>query len=81
MKLDVLSVPVKNASQKQQGNWVLITTRLGYMAQRMGASIYQHHVSLLNEEDAWSLLNKQLPPSPRQISLHILYIATKWTIN
>nr|TKW02742.1 hypothetical protein SEVIR_8G259700v2 [Setaria viridis] len=63
----VLSVPIRNASQKQQGNWVLITTRLEDMAQQMGASFYQHHVSPLNEEDAWSLLTKQLPPSPNQL--------------
>nr|XP_034606488.1 putative disease resistance protein RGA3 isoform X2 [Setaria viridis] len=63
----VLSVPVKNASQKQQGNWVLITTRSEDLAQRMGASFYQHHVRPLNEEDAWSLLTKQLPPSPNQV--------------
>nr|XP_034607102.1 putative disease resistance protein RGA3 isoform X2 [Setaria viridis] len=62
----VLSVPIRNASKKQQGNWVLITTRLEDLAQRMGASFYQHHVSPLNEEDAWSLLTKQLPPSPNQ---------------
>nr|XP_034606491.1 putative disease resistance protein RGA3 isoform X2 [Setaria viridis] len=62
----VLSVPIRNASQKQQGNWVLITTRFENLAQRMVASFYQHHVSPLNEEDAWSLLTKQLPPSPNQ---------------
>ncbi|RCV38602.1 hypothetical protein SETIT_8G155900v2 [Setaria italica] len=62
----VLSVPVRNASKKQPGNGVLITTRLGDLAQRMGASFYQHHVSLLNDEDAWSLLKKQLPPPPNQ---------------
>ncbi|KAK8448293.1 hypothetical protein SEVIR_8G259600v4 [Setaria viridis] len=63
----VLSVPIRNASQKQQGNWVLITTRFENLAQRMVASFYQHHVSPLNEEDAWSLLTKQLPPSPNQV--------------
>jgi hypothetical protein len=73
---NALCVPVKNASHKQQGNWVLITTRFGDMAQRMGASFYQHHVTPLNQEDAWSLLNKQLPPSPSQVSLDILFIAS-----
>ncbi|XP_066354992.1 putative disease resistance protein RGA3 [Miscanthus floridulus] len=62
----VLSVPIKKASQKHAGNWVLITTRLEDLAQHMGASFYQHHVSPLNEEDAWSLLKKQLPPSPSE---------------
>ncbi|KAF8647791.1 hypothetical protein HU200_065206 [Digitaria exilis] len=63
----VLSVPIRNACQHQPGNWVLITTRFGDLAERMGASFYQHHVKPLNDEDAWSLLNKQLPPSPNQI--------------
>nr|CAB3490623.1 unnamed protein product [Digitaria exilis] len=62
----VLGVPIRNACQNQQGNWVLITTRFGDLAQRMGASVYPHHVKPLNDEDAWSLLNKQLPPSPNQ---------------
>ncbi|TKW00209.1 hypothetical protein SEVIR_8G092800v4 [Setaria viridis] len=62
----VLSVPIINASKKQQGNCVLITTRLEDLGKRMGAS-YQHRVSPLNEEDAWSLLTKQLPPSPNQV--------------
>jgi hypothetical protein len=67
----VLSVPIRKASHKQPGSWVLITTRFGDLAQRMGASFYQHQVSPLNEEDAWSLLNKQLPPSPNQVSLYV----------
>jgi DNA-binding NtrC family response regulator len=65
----VLSVPIRNASQNQSGNWVLITTRFGDLAQRMGASFYQHHVKPLDMEDAWSLLKKQLPPD--QVSLHL----------
>nr|CAB3492325.1 unnamed protein product [Digitaria exilis] len=60
----ILSVPIRNASLKKPGNWVLITTRFRDLAQRMGASFYQHHVKPLNDEDAWSLLNKQLPPYP-----------------
>ena len=64
----VLSVPIRNASQKQPGNWVLVTSRLEDLALRMGASFYQHHVSPLNEEDAWSLLNKQLPLQPNQVN-------------
>nr|CAB3502789.1 unnamed protein product [Digitaria exilis] len=63
----VLRVPIRNASLKQPGNWVLITTRFGDLAQRMGASFYQHHVKPLNDEDAWSLLNKQLPHYPNQV--------------
>nr|CAB3492297.1 unnamed protein product [Digitaria exilis] len=64
----VLRVPIRNASLKQPGNWVLITTRFGDLAQRMGASFYQHHVKPLNDEDAWSLLNKQLPHYPNQLT-------------
>jgi len=71
---NVLSVPVRNASKNQQGNWVLITTRLEDLALRIGASFYQHHVSPLNEDDAWSLLNKQLPPTPAQVSEHIYHL-------
>jgi len=52
---------------------VLITTRLEDLALRTGAS-YQHHVSPLNEDDAWSLLNKQLPPTPGQVSEHIYHL-------
>jgi 6-pyruvoyl-tetrahydropterin synthase len=68
---DVLNVPIRNASRKQPGNWVLITTRFGNLAQRMGASFYQHHANPLDVEDAWSLLKKQLPPD--QVGLSILY--------
>jgi len=63
---NALCVPVKRAIQKQPGNWVLVSTRREDLAQRMGASFYQHHVSPLDEEDAWSLLNKQLPPRDNQ---------------
>jgi hypothetical protein len=65
----VLSVPIRNASHRQSGSRVLITTRFGDLAQRMGTSFYQHQVSPLDEEDAWFLLNKQLPPPPNQVSL------------
>ncbi|CAO2144650.1 unnamed protein product [Urochloa humidicola] len=58
---NVLSVPILNASYKRTGNRVLVTTRLEDLAQRMQASFHQHHVSPLHEEDAWSLLKKQLP--------------------
>ena len=66
---DVLSVPVRNASQKQPGSLVLVTTRMEEIARRMediarrmGATFYQHRVSPLDMDDAWSLLKKQLPP-------------------
>ncbi|CAL4983590.1 unnamed protein product [Urochloa decumbens] len=64
---NVLSIPILNASDKQTGNRVLVTTRLEDLAQRMQASFHQHHVSPLNEEDAWSLLKKQLPPQHNQV--------------
>jgi hypothetical protein len=54
---NVLSVPVRNATKNQLGNWVLITTRIEDLALQTGASFYQHHVSPLNKDDAWSLLN------------------------
>jgi hypothetical protein len=72
---NALCVLVKRAIQKQLGNWVLITTRREDLAQRMGASFYQHHVSPLDEEDAWSLLKKQLPLPDNQVSLYT------WTRN
>lgn len=71
---NVLSVPVRNSSKNQLGNWVLITTRLEDLALQIGASFYQHHVSPLNEDDAWSLLIKQLPPTPGQVSEHIYHL-------
>ncbi|CAL4986924.1 unnamed protein product [Urochloa decumbens] len=64
---NVLSVPILKASDKQTGNRVLVTTRLKDLAQRMQASFHQHHASPLNEEDAWSLLKKQLPPQHNQV--------------
>ncbi|CAL4980117.1 unnamed protein product [Urochloa decumbens] len=64
---NVLKVPILNASHKQIGSRVLVTTRLEDLAPRMQASYYQHHVRPLNEEDAWSLLNRQLPPQPNQV--------------
>ncbi|KAJ1266247.1 hypothetical protein BS78_08G136500 [Paspalum vaginatum] len=71
---NVLSIPIKKASQKQPtGNWV-ITTRSGDLAQQMGASFCQHHVSLLDQEDAWSLLNKQLPPPNNRVNYTYLHL-------
>ncbi|CAL4980118.1 unnamed protein product [Urochloa decumbens] len=64
---NVLKVPILNASLKQTGSRVLVTTRLEDLVTRMQASYYQHHVSPLNEEDAWSLLKKQLPLQPNQV--------------
>jgi len=51
------------------GSRVLVTTRLKDLALKMGESFHRHHVSPLDEEDAWSLLKKQL--TPNQVSLSI----------
>ncbi|CAO2142247.1 unnamed protein product [Urochloa humidicola] len=64
---NVLKVPILNASHKQMGSRVIVTTRLEDLAPRMQASYYQHHVSPLNDEDAWSLLKKQLPLQANQV--------------
>ncbi|CAM0149575.1 unnamed protein product [Urochloa decumbens] len=58
----VLSVPIRNASKEQPGSRVLVTTRKEDLALKMGASLHQHRVRPLEEEDAWSLLTKQLRP-------------------
>ncbi|CAO2144651.1 unnamed protein product [Urochloa humidicola] len=77
---NVLKVPILNASLKQTGSRVLVTTRLEDLAPRMQASYYQHHVSPLDEEDAWSLLKKQLPLQPNRVSLplHTHYNILFW---
>jgi hypothetical protein len=75
---NVLRVPVRNAIKNQLGNWVLITTRLEDLALQTGASFYQYHVSPLNEDDTWLLLNKQLPPTPGHVSEHIPFF---WNFN
>ncbi|RLM74355.1 putative disease resistance protein RGA3 [Panicum miliaceum] len=59
---DVLSTPVRNASRKQPGSRVLVTTRSAHLPQQMQAPLHQHRVRPLGEDDAWSLLKKQLQP-------------------
>ncbi|CAD6255487.1 unnamed protein product [Miscanthus lutarioriparius] len=59
---DVLSVPVRNASKKQLGSRVLVTTRSAHLPQQMQAPLHQHRVKPLENDDAWSLLKKQLQP-------------------
>lgn len=68
----VLSVPIIKASRKQPGSRVLITTRFEDLAGQMQAALHQHHVSPLEDEDAWSLLKKQLLPD--QVSLDIVIV-------
>ncbi|CAN6293269.1 unnamed protein product [Urochloa humidicola] len=60
---DVLHVPISNASHKQPGSRVLVTTRFEDVAKRMGVFLHQHRVSPLDKEDAWSLLKRQLRPN------------------
>ncbi|CAO1943893.1 unnamed protein product [Urochloa humidicola] len=57
----VLSVPIRNASKEQPGSRVIVTTRKEDLALKMGASLHQHRVRPLEEEDAWSLLKKLTP--------------------
>ncbi|XP_066338633.1 putative disease resistance RPP13-like protein 1 [Miscanthus floridulus] len=59
---DVLYVPVRNASKKQPGSRVLVTTRSAHLPQQMQAALHQHRVRPLGNDDAWSLLKKQLQP-------------------
>jgi hypothetical protein len=59
---DILQVPVANASCTQPGSRVLVTSRKEDAVRRMGASSgYLLRVRKLEDEDAWSLLKKQLP--------------------
>jgi len=75
---DVLSVPVRNASKKQPGSRVLVTTRSAHLPQQMQAPLHQHRVKPLENDDAWSLLKKQLQPD--QVScLSILYTTRLYT--
>ncbi|WVZ48862.1 hypothetical protein U9M48_000262 [Paspalum notatum var. saurae] len=60
---DVLSVPVRNASRKQPGSRVLVTTRSAHLPQQMQAQLHKHRVRPLHQNDAWSLLKKQLQPA------------------
>ncbi|VAI42189.1 unnamed protein product [Triticum turgidum subsp. durum] len=55
---DVLKTPLANAVAP--GSRVLVTTRDETVARRMKAMLPYHHVDKLDEEDAWSLLQKQI---------------------
>ncbi|KAI4979030.1 hypothetical protein ZWY2020_015783 [Hordeum vulgare] len=55
---DVLKTPLSNVVA--QGSRVLVTTRDERVARRMKAALPYHHVDKLEEEDAWSLLKKQI---------------------
>ncbi|KAM0890898.1 hypothetical protein ACQ4PT_026754 [Festuca glaucescens] len=59
---DILKVPVANASCTRPGSRVLVTSRMEDAVRRMGASSGDLlRVRKLEDEDAWSLLKKQLP--------------------
>uniref|UniRef100_A0ACD5XGM1 Uncharacterized protein n=1 Tax=Avena sativa TaxID=4498 RepID=A0ACD5XGM1_AVESA len=59
---DMLQVPIANASCSQPGSRVLVTSRMEDVVRRMGASSGDLlRVRKLDDEDAWSLLKKQLP--------------------
>uniref|UniRef100_A0ACD5Z129 Uncharacterized protein n=1 Tax=Avena sativa TaxID=4498 RepID=A0ACD5Z129_AVESA len=62
---NILQVPVANASCAQPGSRVLVTSRMEDVVRRMGASSDGDllRVRKLQDEDAWSLLKKQLPLS------------------
>ncbi|CAD6252458.1 unnamed protein product [Miscanthus lutarioriparius] len=68
---EVLHVPVVSAARKQPGSRVLLTTRNEDVTLKMGhyhSHSDQLHVSKLDDEDAWSLLKKQLPRQ-RQVGI------------
>ncbi|TVU23009.1 hypothetical protein EJB05_32735, partial [Eragrostis curvula] len=58
----VLRDPIVEAARQQPGSRVLITTRDNKLVKNMGIAHRQHHVQPMDEEDAWSLLKKQLLP-------------------
>ncbi|KAL6653843.1 hypothetical protein ACP70R_008767 [Stipagrostis hirtigluma subsp. patula] len=56
----VLQRPIVQAARNQPQSRVIITTRSRELVQHMGATYHRHHVKAINDEDAWSLLKKQL---------------------
>jgi hypothetical protein len=59
---DILQVPVAIASCRRPGSRVLVTSRIEDAVRRMGASSGDSlRLRKLEDEDAWSLLKKQLP--------------------
>ncbi|KAL6654479.1 hypothetical protein ACP70R_007944 [Stipagrostis hirtigluma subsp. patula] len=58
--VDVLQSPVVQAAGNQTRSRVIITTRSRELVRDMGAIYYPHHVNPINDEDAWSLLRKQV---------------------
>ncbi|KAF7073280.1 hypothetical protein CFC21_078300 [Triticum aestivum] len=62
---DVLEIPLANTLVR--GSRVLLTTRDERVARGMKAVLPYHHVDKLKEEDAWSLLKKQIVSSVTDI--------------
>ncbi|TVU04002.1 hypothetical protein EJB05_50418 [Eragrostis curvula] len=58
----ILRDPIVEAASQQPGSRVIITTRDNKLVKKMGIAHRQHHVQPMDEEDAWSLLKKQLLP-------------------
>ncbi|KAF7077325.1 hypothetical protein CFC21_081885 [Triticum aestivum] len=63
---DVLETLVSNVVAR--GSRVLVTTRDERVARGMKAELPYHHVDKLEEEDAWSLLKKQIVSSETDVS-------------
>ncbi|WVZ50383.1 hypothetical protein U9M48_001641 [Paspalum notatum var. saurae] len=59
---DVLQSPFMEAARNQPQSRVVITTRNESLVKYMGATYHPHHVKPLGDEDAWTLLKKQLRP-------------------
>lgn len=74
---NVLRTPILNAAGTQPGSRVLVTSRMVDVVESMGASILR--VNILNNEDAWCLLKKQLP-QPQVSNSSVLQTSTIfWT--
>ncbi|KAL6653847.1 hypothetical protein ACP70R_008771 [Stipagrostis hirtigluma subsp. patula] len=56
----VLQSPIVQAARDQPRSRVIITTRSRDLVRHMGATYHLHHVRSMDDEDAWSLLKKQL---------------------
>ncbi|KAL6653894.1 hypothetical protein ACP70R_008818 [Stipagrostis hirtigluma subsp. patula] len=56
-----LKDPIIKAASNQPRSRVIITTRQKDLVKEMGTAYHYHHVKPLCDDDAWSLLKKQLP--------------------
>ena len=67
----VLQNPLLVAARAQPRSRVVITTRNQHLVKDMGLPYSPRHVKPLCDEDAWSLLKKQLPP---QVYIYYIFI-------